>query len=288
MKKLLCIILFLLTANVGQAQFNDSEPTFGQMLNLGHWATDGLVFYWRGIEAGEAVDKSLYRNHGAITGATWVGDGLFFDGSNNDVVDLGSDSLIPSTDDWTFHAIIRPDASSDQDTLFSQYLSGVGNGRILIQQSDDSGPITISIFLGSDPALGSIFVNPTTAVVAGMTYHVTFTRRYRTFSVYINGVFENSTTEAGTRQILQTGNVLGIRSGSNPYNGNYDTSTRWNGLMSDIKIYNRALSDSEIQALYINPGLPMQQQPIWLMYSPVVGRSNIFESRIFGGSGVFE
>ncbi len=76
MKKLLCIILLFLflTATVGQAQFNDSEPMFGQMLNLGHWSTDGLVFMWRGIEAGNFVDESLSRNHGTISGVTtWSG-----------------------------------------------------------------------------------------------------------------------------------------------------------------------------------------------------------------------
>ena len=52
MKKLLLIILLLLclTANVGQSQLI-SAKMFGQQLNLGHWSTDGLVFFWRGIES---------------------------------------------------------------------------------------------------------------------------------------------------------------------------------------------------------------------------------------------
>ena len=60
---------------------------------------------------------------------------------------------------------------------------------------------------------------------------------------------------------------------------NAPTSMAWGGLVrqtqqynpgefSGTNIYDRALSASEIQELYINPDLPMQQYPAWWGKAP--------------------
>ena len=82
MKKLL-IILFVLCLCV--SAFGQFIPIkmFGQQPS-GQYA-EGLVCIWRGIEAGNAVDESPYGNHGTITGPTWQGGGLLFDGATDKV-----------------------------------------------------------------------------------------------------------------------------------------------------------------------------------------------------------
>ncbi len=97
MKKLL-IILFVLCFCVS---------TFGQFIPIKMFGqqpsgpfAEGLVFYFRGIEAGEAVDESFNRNHGTILGTTWMGGGLDFTLDSSDVVQL--DRTIPFDNGFTF------------------------------------------------------------------------------------------------------------------------------------------------------------------------------------------
>ena len=68
MKKLFIILLVLCFCISTFGQFIPLKM-FGQ-LPSGHFA-DGLVFYWRGIQAGDVVDESFSRLHG-----TFNGDGL--------------------------------------------------------------------------------------------------------------------------------------------------------------------------------------------------------------------
>ena len=61
-----------------------------------------------------------------------------------------------------------------------------------------------------------------------------------TCTSYLNGIFDNSDTT--------TGNTLAFSDGSN-YLGYIDNYGYWNGLMDDIRIYNRVLELEEIQVL---------------------------------------
>lgn len=248
------------------------KPDWTRRLRKGHWSTKGLVFYSPFKKATNLVDYSPYRNHGTIVGAEWVGEGLNFD---SDYVDLGPTPLLPSIDDWTFQAVVNSSLNSDIDVFFSQYLAGVGNGRVNIEQTNDTGPWTFRIFLGSDPSLGSVVLNSTTQIVVGVEYNLMITRKFRTFSIYVNGILENSITEAATRQILQAGNLLGGRTSTSPYNGNLNTSAFWHGSISDVKVYNLALSESEIQALCIKPDLPMARDISWMAKADAAAAAGI-------------
>ncbi len=250
MKKLLCIILLflLLTANVGQAQFNDSEPTFGQQLNLGHWATDSLVFYWRGIEAGNVVDESFNRNHGTITGATWQGEGLFFDGLGDLFTPANSFSLTQ----FTF--IVRFKTNDISATTLA---------------GDSSDDINYMMILNSTTLRfrADIVRNFTIPALSVDEWHTAaYTRDAgNNLRVYWDGI--ESSTGAISDSVAFSLTTIG--------KGTTASGEDFDGTMSDVKIYNRALSESEILDLYINPNLPMQQEPIWLMYSPAAPPSGI-------------
>ncbi|HEB28406.1 MAG TPA: LamG domain-containing protein [Porticoccus sp.] len=271
MKKKLCIILFalLLTANVGQAQFLDSEPMFGQMLNLGHWSTDGLVFYWRGIEAGNVVDESFYRNHGMITGPTWVGNGLSLNGTSDFVSIPDASELNFGSANWSFIIWFK-------STQF--HASGAGG---MIEVADAPGDFwptislrgnangTVRLLARDDDLDGSIDATSTGTYDDGLWHSATVVRSGTSVNCYFDGIVE---TIGGSDAQLSN-----MSMGSSWFIGKtYDsTPAWWGGDVSDINIYNRALSASEILDLYINRDLPMQQEPIWLMYSPPVGGIDI-------------
>ncbi len=264
MKKILIIIILLLclTANIGQAQFNDSEPMFGEQLNLGHFSTDGLVGFWRFIEAGNLVDESLSGNDGTITGATWVGGGLSFNGSTQYV------DLLPSTDfgnlpanDFTIITRVKLVGSQQWGTLFSLW----DNTGLLLRakQTDQALQLSINLSIASASYLTS---NDTLVRDIWHTITIVWNTTTKEAVFYIDGIEPSMSTQTqGSGTYTQTGFGLIGRLRDDI------ASQDFNGLMSDMIIYNRALSASEIQALYINPNLPMQQEPIWLFFSPDVG-----------------
>lgn len=75
-------------------------------------------------------------------------------------------------------------------------------------------------------------------------HHLVGTYDGSTVKLYIDGTSAGSTAEAGTGVIYyQPGGIAIGRDGDNP--GKY-----FSGLIQDVRIYNRALSDSEINTLY--------------------------------------
>ncbi len=261
MKRIICIILLFLflTANVGQAQFNDSEPMFGQMLNLGHWPTDGLVFYWRGIEAGDVVDESFYGNHGTlINSPTWVGDGLHFTRASDQRVDIDSSPIVtaaPLTFVCWFKVDVLPSVAGE-----SYYLLDIGT-------ISDTASLQLSIqtdnkvdFVATQAGAAAVSSQDTISV---NTWHMAVgvanspTSRF----VFLDGrkSAENTTSKV---PVALTRFSIGARKQAGTFDHYLD------GVIAITMIYNRALSDSEILDLLINPDLPMQQEPIWLLYSP--------------------
>lgn len=224
----------------------NKKPYFGQPLNFGHWSTDGLIGYWPFVEAGNLVDFSLDRNDGVITGAIWVGDGLFFDGSG-DYVD-GTFKHAPLATQantfiirmrWPFPGTSRvmyeaKDANNDQIIMVNQ--SSVSNLLNIQRFSNDSS------FVFGIPLLGEETV--TLACVysgTGSTYS----------QVYLNGVPQ---TDVGGSSFGITGSANQWRLGRR-FADTHDVT----GDVYDVKVYNRALSASEIQQLYVNPDLPLHQ-----------------------------
>lgn len=72
---------------------------------------------------------------------------------------------------------------------------------------------------------------------------VTFTRSPSLRQLYVNGVFNCSTTAAGTNDAV-----------SNPFwiGGNQATNAYFNGYLDDFQIYNEVLSANDIKRLYLN------------------------------------
>lgn len=254
MKKLLCIILLFLflTANVGQAQFNDSEPIFGQMLNLGHWSTDGLVFYWRGIQAGEFIDESFGRNNGTITDAEWQGQYLFLDGAGTSHVKI-SKALITA---YPFTVVMWGEITNDDALDFYWSIADDETDKQAIGLRVNSGVLEGFVYTTDFNALTG-----STALSIGQRIQGAFVCASSTDRrIYLNGVLEADEQDADPFPTNVDNVVWGalIR----------DTIGYTSCKVSETLLYNRALSASEIQQLYINPDLPMQQEPIWLMYSP--------------------
>jgi prepilin-type N-terminal cleavage/methylation domain-containing protein len=200
--------------------------------------TTGLVGYWPFEEGSgsSTADASGSGNAGSWGGTPAGTNGTYYAGGKvgNYAGEFGgssgnyiSVSNIPMTTSMTFAAWIQP------TTIPSSYPAIVQNsfsGGLYIQPS---GAMFMQICNGTCANVGgaSAVVNTWQYVVGMYSYSSGST----TISLYVNG---KSVGMSGTSLVSNT--ITGMSIGVQQYQG----------LIDDLRVYNRALSASEVQALY--------------------------------------
>lgn len=227
----------------------------GSPLNPFQELTKGLVFYWRGIQAGEVVDESYFRrNMTLINSPTWQGEGLHFDESSSQRADLADPILTAAP--LTFICWFKVDTLPSASPVESQYLMDIGEASSvdsfqLSIQTDDKIHFT---------ATRSTFSSATTSNTISLnTWHmaVGVTANSASRFAFLDGV--KSAEDTGDRTPLDLVRFsIAARKQNAPYDHFLD------GVIRQIIIYDRVLSDAELTALFINPDLPMQQYPAWM------------------------
>ena len=218
--------------------------------------TSDLVAYWKLDEtSGQAINDSSGNNNGNLGGdntaestdptrvAGNYGNGLQFDGTN-DLVTISNSSNLNNITSFTYTVWIHP-------TSFG----GGGYGRIFSKESTsgfDDVYFLVNSFSGSTFGMGisnsagtefgtlananSITLNTWQHVV--VTYDDSGDRKAH---LYINGnevTYQSQETVTGTLKLTTNPIILGNRiSGNRSFQGTID----------EVKIYNRALSATEVQ-----------------------------------------
>ena len=85
----------------------------------------------------------------------------------------------------------------------------------------------------------------TVSVNDGKWHLITGTRQGTTWSIYVDGVLSSSQTQGTGASINASGYDMSV--GVGPGN----SSGYFNGSIDDVRVYDRALSPSEIQYLYL-------------------------------------
>jgi prepilin-type N-terminal cleavage/methylation domain-containing protein len=210
--------------------------------------SQGLVGYWPFDEGSGTIakDYSGNNNNGTLCnggtcpaqGPTWttgkVGSALNFDGADDYVTIPDSPSINLGTGDFTLVAWIKaattqttyPQILSKRGTTANGFLFGLwSNGNLFMQIAGANYPIA------TDPNLRD-----------NNWHYVVAVRRGSTVTYYIDGANKGSFTSTAS---MSSTHALWIGR-DEPAAG----FTPFNGLIDEIHIYNRALSDSEIKALY--------------------------------------
>ncbi|MCZ7384419.1 MAG: LamG domain-containing protein, partial [Candidatus Methanoperedens sp.] len=210
-------------------------------------AVSGLVAEWH--FDGSAQDTSGSGNNGTINGATFVqgisGQALSFDGVDDMVVVPHSSTL--SLEKFTMEAWIKRYQNREfgEIILIKRYeTSWMNNYALTISPDGIVGADSYSPDIWTWFGVGSV-----RNISAGEWYHIAATYDRTTFKIYINGVLDNSVNTQYT-----------------PYQNNYQlvigrgcvgdpclfkpSNPSFNGTIDEVRIYNRALSASEIQAEY--------------------------------------
>jgi fibronectin type 3 domain-containing protein len=200
--------------------------------------TAGLVAAY-GFETGTGTavtDASGNGNSGVINGATWTtqgkfGNALSFNGTNN-LVAINSSATLNVTTAMTLEAWINPAANqSGWRTIMQREVDAY-----FLNASNDSGALRPS---GGGTLGGQVaWLSGPTANPVNIWTHVALTYDGAALRLYVNGV--QAATLAATGAIETNSSPLRI-GGNSPY-GEY-----FNGRIDEVRVYNRALSATEIQ-----------------------------------------
>ena len=241
MRKLITLLTLIITINV-----------FGQIPS--YVPSDSLVGWWP--FNGNANDASVNTNDGTVNGATLTTDRLGnassaydFDGLD-DWIEVNHNNTLNINQEFSICAHIK--ASSLPPISNSNIIEkgSTANGWEYALRISNSG--NIKFHLGIPSGTGEYFsVTSTTVINLNQDYFIT-----ATFSdgisgdLYINGVFDNQSTDFFSNYQYGPGTsklIFGARRG---WAAHDDPTYLMEGSIDDIGIWNRALTQCEISALY--------------------------------------
>ena len=261
---------------------DSNSPVPNQESRTFYWAVsgnvteNGLVGHWKMNEGSgsKLIDSSGNGNNASIlnttSGVTWVqgkdGLALNLNGNTNRFATIPSNSSLNMTGAITISAWIRTTGLTGKRILSKGgpdgYELGVfTNGKFEFRINRESS--------GSTYRLYSIQNYPTD----GTTWmHVAATFDGTKSNIYINGIKDNSATYAPA--IIKTNSTelqIGARSSIN----------RWLGDLDDVKLYNRALSEVEINTL-VTGGIPIPAAPLLTAPANSAKEISIFPTLTWG------
>ena len=204
---------------------------------------NGLVSWWRG--EGTATDAAG-TNNGAPEGAAFVagevGQAFSFNGTTQCVSIPYSGALI--TTNYSVEAWVKP-LTQVSDPINQDLIIGQAYGWQLVARTGTSG-VAVAFAFGT--SLYTFYdVVSTSEIPIGQFSHLVGTWDGATLRLYINGALNAQNVPGTTPVDLRYGFYIGgfdVKSGL-PGFGQF-----FNGLIDEASYYNRALSASEIAALY--------------------------------------
>ena len=218
----------------------------------GNWLKDiepPLIAHWKLDESNGAIayDSSGNNYDGdLINSPTWqptggqINGAIELDGSTNYVEISAGDNL--DTQQITMTAWVHPDTVTSSDIMFVLNRQMTLPGTFALWQAGQSGDNKwgVQIRLEGDESNGiTIYSNES----ASLTWtHIAATYGGTDFKLYINGTLQ--------LDVIHVSGTLDTDSSGNLYLGSHPNETFiFDGLIDDVRIYNRALTSVEIDAL---------------------------------------
>ena len=255
------------------------KPPKGTMLSRGHPLARGMVGCWLMNEGtGNIVnDLSGNGNVGIITSALWspgkFGPCVKFDG-NYDFITIGDVAILEGMPGITVSAWINPSAvPSVVRGIATKFWDGTNRSWSLIINSTGN----VHFFCSTDSQNDNDLASANGVVSANIWEHYVgvWSSGDTTIRLYRNGILQ-ATTASQPGATVRT-NTTKVCIGDRFYNGtNQDFFI---GQIDDVMIYNRALSATEVQQLYMTPFRMFEREPIELWtgaYAPTAEDINIY------------
>jgi len=184
-------------------------------------------------------DRTPYSNNGQNYGASVGSDYIDFDGTSSNYIDVGDNLVVEngifSVSLWAYSTDLNA------GTMISRWDTGAhpGNNSWGLSHNGGVGALYFSIEENDNGIVSS-----TTSFTNDIWHHIVGVANGTKIYLYVDNVLKDSDDYDGTmNQGLQTKLLIGRLSPSVNWYG-------FKGFMSSAKIYNRALSESEIKLLY--------------------------------------
>ncbi len=209
-----------------------------------------LVGYWSFEDATgtTATDFSGNGNTGTLTNmdanTDWVdgrvGTALDFDGSDDYVSIAENDDLKMGSGDFTLSVWVKSSAADDTRTVIwygslKRYLIRITNGA----ESDD---VSNKALFEIDDNTTAKKIEGDVTVADGTWHHIAAVRDGNTMRLYVDGLTDGTADITGYGSLDQAGQPFRI--GVNTATSNMD------GQIDEVRIYNTALTATQIQNLY--------------------------------------
>jgi len=226
----------------------DSSKTITAVFSYtGTGVTGGLVGYWNFDEGtgNIATDNSGKGNDGTIHGATWtisgkVNKGLNFDG-DRDYVDCGSDGSLNFSGPFTISVWINPHSvETRQDVVVRMPVDNSGGYGLRVEGNAIQKDATLLLMYPSGGIYNGMSTTKGIIKEEGKWYHVVAVLDETTVSIYVNKEKDSSLP---TPSLTLSESPLFIGAFTNGANG-------FNGIIDEVKIFNRALTPEEILEEY--------------------------------------
>ncbi|WP_237535494.1 LamG-like jellyroll fold domain-containing protein [Streptomyces sp. SID3343] len=232
---------FLSWSDGGAAAHNITAPATALTVTATYREVTGgptgpVARYGFDANSGTVVaDSSGKGNNGTVAGGTWVaghsGNALSFNGTSS-MVTVPHSSTLALTAGMTLEAWVKPAAVTDWRTIMLKERGG-GLSYALYANGTNAPNTSINTSGGNDDT----YADGTTPLSTTAWSHVAATYDGTTLRLYVNGVQVHATAHTGP--IVDAGGALRI--GGNGVWGEYFT-----GLIDDVRVYDRALSPTEL------------------------------------------
>jgi formylglycine-generating enzyme required for sulfatase activity/tRNA A-37 threonylcarbamoyl transferase component Bud32 len=225
-----------LAANSGEPEKADRRSSSG---NAAVGLRSGLIGWWKAD--GDAWD-SAGTHHGAMKGGATFGPGkdgqaFLFNGSTAYVSVPGSPAWAFGKNDWSValwakflsnsgrHALLACDDGPGQN---NKWIFWLYDGKLLLHM------------VGKEPNWAKWLDGVSFAPAAGSWYHLAMTRTGSVFRIYVDGIEKSSEQWPGAMAPPTAPLTIGEAEGYYPFNG----------MLEDVRIYDRALTAAEIKAIF--------------------------------------
>jgi hypothetical protein len=213
---------------------------------VGYWSFNGKDVNWTSPTAGVAYDRSGQGNNGTFFNmsstaspvAGKAGQAMSFNGGSS-YITAAKPSGLTSTISvclWAKWTSVGTGISTIQELVDNNH-AGVPNRGFALQDRPDLGKV---LTFSASPGVGAGGVASTFQVGDGTWRHICGTNDGSTSRLYIDGVLNNSLAETPNANYQPTVS-FGRWLGGNRY---------LNGSMDETRLYNRAISASEVKQLY--------------------------------------
>ncbi len=221
--------------------------------------TDGLVGYWSFDEnsGGTAQDYSGYNNHGTIHNPLWTtgksGSALYFNGLNT-YVEVADSPSLDITGTITLSAWVKAETYQyfrvGLVTKGGRYHPRHGYDLYLHENGNDMKAGLSLRYSDLSSSLNERWnaVSSNTAINDAQWHQITATYDGSIMKMYVDGNLENELVNSDGFDENDASLMIGLfQYGYNDAHGNKPNIPK--GIIDDVRIYNRALSSSEIQQL---------------------------------------